>query len=157
MPSIITLAGADTKKWQLFENYLEGKKGSIGISYGLTINPCDLYNDLGRNDALFIHNLTNHLHNNKYGKPLSAMAAKLVLTFVKFSLGETKTFVIRRARTAIYLAQRTSEVLLDTNAYYSIRIKYEIIGPSPVEIQAALNVSPEAQAVIPPAVIIVHY
>ena len=90
LPStIMTLAGSEYNKWSHFVKYVTEKspsgsplKGSMGICYGLSTNPCELYESVDRNDDAFI-NAYVALKHKRSGKPGKPTSARLVLDFVK--------------------------------------------------------------------------
>jgi len=135
------LAGAGSDEWHHFktgvvEHNPDGspRRGSMGLSYGMTINVCDLYETVGRNDAAFRREVIGTPH-VRDGTPLSALSAGLLLNFVKWMLTGDTRFVIRKGFDTLWVARRTSGLLVDATHRYALRFTYVIEGPTTEAIQ----------------------
>jgi hypothetical protein len=93
---LMTIAGAAVDEWIHFTNSItksnlsDGtpERGSIGISYGMSQNICQLYEALGKDDAKFLREVQNFRHATTR-KLTTAASAKLCLTFVKWMSSST--------------------------------------------------------------------
>jgi hypothetical protein len=147
LPSdLMTLAGAGKSEWKYFEDSITERapdgaprRGSMGLSYGLTVNICNIYEDVGRNDAAFIDRLRAIPHSSE-DKMTTLDSARLCLCFVKWMLSDTDLFVIRKGTRAMWIARRTSTLNVDDPLHrYPLRFRYEVIQPATEAVQRRVD------------------
>jgi hypothetical protein len=147
LPSdLMTLAGAGKSEWKHFNDSITERapdgaprRGSMGLSYGLTVNICTIYEDVGRNDAAFIDRLRSIRHSRE-GTWTTLASARLCLRFVKWMLSDTDLFVIRKGTRAMWIARRTSTLNVEDPLHrYPLRFRYEVIQPATEAVQRRVD------------------
>lgn len=144
MSFLMTLAGASINDWSHFTNSItQGTpdspiRGSIGISYGMSQNICQLYEAIGKDDATFLRVVQTFLH-AETRTPTTAASAKLCLTFVKWMCSPNDTFVIRKGTKGMWMARRTTPLMVDTTQRYPLRFHYTVIGVATEDIQRRID------------------
>jgi hypothetical protein len=144
MPFLMTLAGASVNDWIHFTNSItQGTpdspiRGSIGISYGMSQNICQLYEALGKDDATFLRVVQTFLHATTR-TPTTAVSAKLCLTFVKWMSSPNDTFVIRKSTKGMWIARRSTPLMVDMTHRYPLRFHYTVVGPVTADIQTRID------------------